>query len=634
MILNWTRKKSSAQDGVASTPAFHEGVARVPSFNDQPEAVIVQTRQPLPTQQPRTQMSVVKSIVAPAPVVTPAAGLGLSKSDPMDDIALFRKAVPYHLDMLGVTWLAKKSLCTTSAMTDQVGAFRQKDGTAVVVVSPRASIDYLPGFIDALKLEGVTTQKTLYLTSSLLAQLYQEATERKRNATASDSDELNESSAMRMFVEVMRDAAAKNASDFDIVCKDECSEFFLSVDGHRYISATHPKRLGESLTQNVFASRQIKGESRSHTSYLPKQRQSALLSIDLEDGTKQFLRMQTLPGLTGPTCNFRLLPRKGKKNQFNSLNELGYSEDQEKKLMGALTARNGLVLFLGSTGSGKSTTMDMCFTLHPLIHSIKVIEVADPPEIENPLVIKHAVRSDGDSGSDADAKQWTLALGACLRSNPDIVAIGELRYAEVAQMAQHATLTGHLSVASFHSSSPFMAIERLLEMGLSPSILFSEEGFRVLVSQELHPKLCPDCSIKPKPGDPMYAIVGELRHKYSLSLDDVDHLKVLGPGCTTCKDSSRPGFIKGRTACLSVLQSTPQLREILLSSSPETRMKRARAYFYSTRTVGFNDPDMTGKTVVQHMLYKVLQGQIPFDYFLQKTGDIAIHEVAALSEVL
>jgi type II secretory ATPase GspE/PulE/Tfp pilus assembly ATPase PilB-like protein len=163
---------------------------------------------------------------------------------------------------------------------------------------------------------------------------------------------------------------------------------------------------------------------------------------------------------------------------------------------------------------------------------------------------------------------------------------------------------------------------------LSPSILFGEDGLKAFVQQELHPEICPTCSPRVTSQHHFHNSLLDLQAKYRLTDSEISNVRVAGPGCQACSGNSEPGYRRGRTVCASILTGTEAIRDALVNNPPERRIYSARAAFAASRNAKFSEPDMTGKTVLQHMVYKVLRGNIGLDYMIKAEGAIKDHKVS------
>jgi len=193
------------------------------------------------------------------------------------------------------------------------------------------------------------------------------------------------------------------------------------------------------------------------------------------------LRVSTMPVLHGEKIVLRLT---GHYTDFDdTLSALGMNAAQEDLMMGALQQSSGLILVTGPTGSGKSRTLYTCLNiLNDGQRNICAIE--DPIEIEYPGIQQIPIHT--KAGFD-----YPHALRALLRQDPDVIMIGEIRDRTTAQIALEASRTGHLILASLHTTSALGSIARLHGLGIDQADLLEE--LRLASAQRLLRQRCPSC---------------------------------------------------------------------------------------------------------------------------------------------
>jgi len=189
---------------------------------------------------------------------------------------------------------------------------------------------------------------------------------------------------------------------------------------------------------------------------------------------KKFIdfRVSIIPTYHGENAVLRLLTDK---NGEHSLETLGFSESDRKKIENAIKKTNGMILSTGPTGSGKTTTM---YTLIKMLNSpgVSIITIEDPIEYRMPRVNQTQVRPDiGFTFADG--------LRSLVRQDPDIIMVGEIRDNETASLAINASLTGHLVVSTLHTNSAAGALPRLLDMKVEPFLIASTVN--VIIGQRL-----------------------------------------------------------------------------------------------------------------------------------------------------
>jgi len=193
------------------------------------------------------------------------------------------------------------------------------------------------------------------------------------------------------------------------------------------------------------------------------------------------IRVSTFPTHLGETTVMRLLTFSG---VVGDLQRLGFEEQDCNRFMDSLNQPYGLILVTGPTGSGKTTTL-YCSLMTVNNPSVSVMTIEDPIEYMIPTIRQTAVNPKA-------GLTFANALRATLRQDPDIILVGEIRDQETAELALRATNTGHLVLSTLHTNDAASAINRLLDLGVSASILAS--SLNVIVAQRLLRKICARCA--------------------------------------------------------------------------------------------------------------------------------------------
>ncbi|KXU37434.1 type II secretion system protein E [Cephaloticoccus capnophilus] len=207
------------------------------------------------------------------------------------------------------------------------------------------------------------------------------------------------------------------------------------------------------------------------------------------------LRVSSLPTSHGESIVMRILD--GESLRLG-LGELGFMADDRAAFERLIAQPDGIVLVTGPTGSGKTTTLYSC------LHAInqpdrKIITVEDPVEYQLSGVNQVPVRSEL-------GMSFAAALRAMLRQAPNIVMLGEIRDAETAEIAIHASLTGHMVFSTLHTNDSPGAVTRLIEIGVKPFLVAT--SLRGVLAQRLVRKLCPDCAQAHTPSAAELSLLG------------------------------------------------------------------------------------------------------------------------------
>jgi type IV pilus assembly protein PilB len=272
--------------------------------------------------------------------------------------------------------------------------------------------------------------------------------------------------------------------------------------------------------------------------------QDGRLSVNVL-GKKIDLRVATLPTVWGEKVVMRILDNS---TAMMNLSDLGFSSDNYNRYADSFTKPYGMILVTGPTGSGKSTTLYATLNIvsRP---EINVITVEDP--VEYRIAGINQVQTNPKAGL-----TFATALRSILRTDPDVVLIGEVRDHETAQIAIEAALTGHLVLTSLHTNDAPSAMTRLVEMGIEPFLVGS--ALDAVLAQRLARRLCEKCkeAYTPEPD-----VLVSARFPWQ----DGEPLPTLhrAVGCTAC---SKTGY-RGRLA----------LHEVMTVSEDVERLTVARA---------------------------------------------------------
>jgi len=260
------------------------------------------------------------------------------------------------------------------------------------------------------------------------------------------------------------------------------------------------------------------------------------------------LRVATLPTVYGEKVVMRILD---KSTALLDLRDLGFHGDALDRYETAYRKPYGTILVTGPTGSGKSTTLYA--TLNAVNDTAKnIITVEDP--VEYRLAGINQVQVNVKAGL-----TFALALRTILRSDPDIVLLGEVRDKETATIAIEAALTGHLVLTTLHTNDAASTPTRLVEMGVEPFLVGS--ALDCIVAQRLARRLCTKCK---EAYVPEAAELGTL----GWDSDSADELPTLyrAAGCPAC---GRTGF-HGRFAIHEVLLVTEDIKKVALAQGMKT----------------------------------------------------------------
>ena len=270
-------------------------------------------------------------------------------------------------------------------------------------------------------------------------------------------------------------------------------------------------------------------------------------------GRKIDLRVATLPTVWGEKIVMRILDNA---ESDMKLSDLGLLERNAEAYRSSYTKPYGMILVTGPTGSGKSTTLYT--TLHTVSRpEINVITVEDP--VEYRMAGINQVQVNPKAGL-----TFASALRSILRSDPDVVLLGEIRDHETAQIAIEASLTGHLVLSTLHTNDAPSAVTRLTEMGIEPFLVGS--ALDCVVAQRLARRLCSRCKVEYQPEAKDLI---NLRVGYDPSTPvPILHQPV---GCTHC---SNTGY-RGRIAIHELMIVSEEIERLAVARASAAEIARA-----------------------------------------------------------
>jgi len=275
------------------------------------------------------------------------------------------------------------------------------------------------------------------------------------------------------------------------------------------------------------------------------------------EGREYDIRFNTNPTIFGEGIVMRILDQH---SVLLGLEKLGLLPDDLARLRTWLKRPTGVIYCVGSTGSGKTTTIYSCL-LEIAKPETKTLSIEDPVEIMLPWVTQSAViRKSGYT--------FPVALRGFMRQDPDVVFVGEIRDLETAEIITQAALTGHLVFTTLHPVDAPSTPQRLMDMGIAPFLIgASTEG---IISQRLVRKLCPHCKQPAEVTPHVMKYVRQLARAggYTLPEDAVFSRAV---GCEQCFGR---GYL-GRTALFELLEFTPEVKDAFLRGATPKELMAA-----------------------------------------------------------
>ncbi|MBH0199772.1 MAG: GspE/PulE family protein [Nitrospira sp.] len=426
------------------------------------------------------------------------------------------------------------------------------------------------------------TRKLDENVSDILGELVTEAqAEAMEDASASGGLDENDSAIVRLANQIIADAYRQSASDIHIEPYGEKRETLVRfrVDGDCFEYMKIPQSYRRAIVSRLKIMANLDIAER-------RKPQDGKIKFKLSESKEIELRVATLPTAG---YNEDVVMRILAASEPLPLDKMGFSDRNLKVLRDISQKPYGIILCVGPTGSGKTTT------LHSVLGNIntpdiKIWTAEDPVEITQYGLRQVQVQP-------KIGVTFAAAMRAFLRADPDVIMVGEMRDKETADTGIEASLTGHLVLSTLHTNSAVETITRLLDMGCDP-FSFADAMLGVL-AQRLARRICKDCKEQYAGTKEEYE---ELRLGYGpdrwdkLGIQPDNTFRLFrGKGCEVC---NRTGF-KGRVA----------LHELLLGSDQIKRMVQQKSRTEDMLKVAL-DEGMT--TLVQDGIEKVLQGHTTF----------------------
>ena len=332
-------------------------------------------------------------------------------------------------------------------------------------------------------------------------------------------------------------AISDRASDIHIEPTETDLVIRYRIDGVLHEAMRSPKNIAGGVTSRIKIMSDIDIAERR----IP---QDGRLSVK-HNGRKIDLRVATLPTVWGEKIVMRILDNS---TASMALGDLGFSDDNFARFKTSYVKPYGMILVTGPTGSGKSTTLYATLNIVSK-PEINVITVEDPVEYRLPGI--NQVQVNAKAGL-----TFAAALRSILRSDPDVVLIGEIRDHETAQIAIEAALTGHLVLSTLHTNDAPSAVTRLTEMGIEPFLVGS--ALDSVLAQRLARRLCSKCKEPYEPTDEQLLTVG---FPWEPGTEKpILHRPI---GCTNC---AKTGY-KGRLALHEVMLVSEEIERLAVSHS-------------------------------------------------------------------
>jgi type IV pilus assembly protein PilB len=478
---------------------------------------------------------------------------GLASSDGVARILAARSGMP--LVELGLIGVAVEAV-----------PYALKDGTLSVAVGDPTNVQQL----DELRLAtryaidlGIASREDILAELKRLArasgasaarlaveeELVAEAEEADEGDDLEADDGISDAPLVRLVNSVIFQAAEDGASDIHFEPQEDALVVRFRIDGVLQEVQRVPKRMAAGVTTRLKVLAKLDIAER-------RKPQDGRISLNAAAAGRLLdVRVATLPTVEGEKIVMRLLDKSKKPP---TLEELGFSEHMKDQLMKIVARPTGALLVTGPTGSGKSTTLFACLNQvnRP---EINIITVEDP--VEYRLAGVNQVQINVRAGL-----TFAAALRSILRSDPDVVMVGEVRDGETAKMAIEAALTGHFVLSTLHTNDAPAAITRLQEMGVEPFL--TGAAVTGVLAQRLARRLCSNCAEMYQPSaDDM--IKARVSPDVAAASDGMVFYRKRG--CPRC---GQTGY-KGRIGIYQLMVMTEELQTLAAQKATREDLERA-----------------------------------------------------------
>ncbi|MGN1063076.1 MAG: ATPase, T2SS/T4P/T4SS family [Alphaproteobacteria bacterium] len=445
-----------------------------------------------------------------------------------------------------------------------------------------------------------------YVPMVVINSIYEYAAKIKAKSSIEADEGTQEQARMqRDFITIVTKAAASHVSDIHIIVADHTTVMFR-LNGLMQGVLEYNKEWGESFVRAAFALADISDANYAQNEYQAAQKvgKTALRGSGgrlVLPRNVQGIRLQFNPIAFGTRyVVMRLLYDEENAESAGDLSVLGFEPQEEEIFYRLRAVPTGIVIVAGPTGSGKSTTLqrNMISMLQERNYELNLITVEDPPEYPIPGARQMPVTN--AATEELKDREFTKALSASLRSDPDALMIGEIRTLAAADLAFRGALSGHNVWTTLHANSAPSILIRLKDMGVEDFKLQDPTIMKGMLSQRLFRKICPHCRIpaKEKPDNPA---VQRLRQAFGDIGVELSYLR--GAGCKYCDFRG----VRGRTAVGEFVLPDATFLDLMLRGES----KKALDYWVT---------ELGGRTLKEAAQARMLKGLIDIEEVERWTG--------------
>ncbi len=374
---------------------------------------------------------------------------------------------------------------------------------------------------------------------------------------------------IRLLNALLMEAVKEKASDIHIEPYEKKIDVRFRVDGILKKVLGPPKIIHDALISRI----KIIADLDIAEKRLPQDGRIKLLV----GGKNIDIRVSIIPTALGERAVLRLLDRQ---SGVMSLEMLGLSKSILNPLSNALSRQNGIILVTGPTGSGKTTTL-YASLLKLNTEDRNIITVEDPVEYQLSGIGQMHINP-------KIGLTFAAGLRSILRQDPDIMMVGEIRDKETAEIAVHASLTGHLVLSTLHTNDAPSAVTRLVDMGIEPFLVAS--SLICILAQRLVRVICPHCKESYTPSKEESDFLGP---------ENTPDKLYRGKGCEKCLEK---GYL-GRSGIYELLEITPLVRSMIVENKDAQAIKTAiMSEGFESLHINAIQKIITGTTTIEEVL--------------------------------
>lgn len=367
---------------------------------------------------------------------------------------------------------------------------------------------------------------------------------KKENDVTIATEGFDEDKIPGIVDEIFTEGIKKHASDIHFKPTKDKLIVYLRIDGQMIFYKEFEKILHHPLVARIKIISGLKIDEHR----LPQDGKSSFTL----DGNEVDLRVSILPTDYGEKVVIRLLE---KNPEMVKLQDLGVLPNILAKIEKNLQGSYGMILAVGPTGSGKSTSLfSMISTFDATAYNISTLE--DPIEYKIPNVTQTQINT--DIGFD-----FSDGLRTLVRQDPDIIMVGEIRDQKTASLAIESALTGHLVFSSLHTNTAVGTIQRLLNMGIDRFLISA--AIKLIISQRLARKICGHCRVEYPVPKTYYEL---LQSETDINPENAFFYKA--KGCDVCNGT---GY-KGRIGLFEVLEMSPAIEELIVGNATNKEIEK------------------------------------------------------------